>query len=98
MLGTQFGERAMKWTISTEPFIDNDAQGIVVAGGAGFALDLFGRHIRDRADHVLRALVARTLRDESEAEVAEQDIVVSSQQHVFRLHIAVDQLFMMRML
>ena len=91
MLHGDFGEGAAKRAISTEPFVDHDAKGIVVAGRTGMGLDLFGSHGGNGARHVFGILVARTLCDQGNAEVTEQEVAVATDEHVFGLDIPVDQ-------
>ncbi len=61
-------------------------------------LDLLRRHIGQRADNFLHILVARTLRHDGNAKVREQYLFILAQQHVLRLHIAVNQFAVMRKL
>src|SRR5690242_14950685 len=88
----------MKRTVSTEPFIDNNAERILVALSTGLALDLLRGHIGHRASHVLDTLIARTLRDQSDAKVTEQDVVATTEQHIFWFDIAVNHLCLMGVL
>ncbi len=78
MLGTQLGKGATKWAISTQPFIDDNCQGILVTGGAGLALDLLGSHVGNGTNYILRALETRALGNEGDAKIAQQDFVAPS--------------------
>jgi hypothetical protein len=98
MLGTQFDERAVKGSVSAQPFVDHYAERILVAGRARLALDLFGRHVGDCAHYVLGALVAQALGDEGNAKVAQQHGVILSNKHVFWLDVAMNELFIMGIL
>ena len=53
-------------------------------------MNLFGSHICYGAYDILRVLVTRTLRYRSDAEVTQHDLLLSAQQHIFWLDIAVD--------
>src|SRR2546425_8536696 len=88
----------MKGTIPTQPFIDDDTQGILIARGAWMRLDLLGSHICNRSSQVLRLLVAGTLSYQGYAKVTEQDFIVSPEQHILRLDVPVDQLLIMGIL
>src|SRR6266567_3459020 len=88
----------MKRAVSAEPLIDDDAQCILIAGWTGLTVDLLRRHVGYRASHILRALVARTLGDERDTEVAEQDLAASSHEHVLRFDIAVNELLIVGIL
>src|SRR5438874_2118947 len=91
MLGRHFEKRAAKREITAEPLIDNDPERILVTGTMRMRLDLFGSHIGDRACHLLSALVERTMDHHCQAKVAEQYLILSPQQHIAWLHIAVDE-------
>src|SRR5438874_3138495 len=93
MLGTQFSKRAVKGAISAEPFIDDNAQRVLVACRSWFALNLFRSHVGDGANDILSPVVTRTLGNERNAKIAEQNFVVASYQHILGFDIAVNQLF-----
>ena len=59
-------------------------------------MNLFGSHICYGAYDILRVLVTRTLRYRSDAEVTQHDLLLSAQQHIFWLDIAVDHPLLMR--
>ena len=61
-------------------------------------LNLLRGHIGNRAGHLLRHLGQRALRDHRDAEIAEQDLLASSKQQVFRFNVAVDNFLVMRIL
>src|SRR5215472_329651 len=98
MLDSQFRKRAMKGTVSTEPLVDDDAQGILIAGWAWMSLDLFRSHICNRSSYILCMLVAGTLSHQGNAKVTEQDLAASPKQHILWLDIAVDKLLIMGVL
>src|SRR5262249_15193910 len=82
----------------TEPFIGNDAEGILVAGRAGMGGDLFGSHISNGTRHILCAIIMRTMRNQSDPEIAEEDLVMLTNEHILRLDVTVYDLAIMRIL
>ncbi len=92
MLRCHLGHHALKRALAAEPLVDHHAQRILIAGRARVRLNLLRRHIGHRADHLLRVLVARTLRDNRDAKIREQYRVAPIQQHILRLDVAVNQL------
>lgn len=90
MLCDDLGHRAVERAGTAEPFVDDDAQGILVAGGAWMALDLFRCHVGHGPTHVLCALIARTLSDDGDAEVGEEEAVVLTDEHVFGFDVPVN--------
>ena len=61
----------MKRLSTAQPFIDHDAQGILIAGRAGMSLELFRCHVGDGPGCLLDLLGARTLGDDSQAEITQ---------------------------
>src|SRR5579872_6321545 len=98
MLRTQLGEGTVKWCVAAQPFVGYDGESILVAGGPWHTINLFGRHVDDSTHNILRILIQRALRDKRDAKVAEQNVIVAPDQHIFRLDVAVYQSFIMRML
>src|SRR5581483_6191313 len=98
MLRAQFGEGAVERTISCEPLVDDNAQRILVTSGPWLPLDLFGRHVSNSPNHVLSALVARTLGNQGNPEIAEQNLVAPPEQHILWFDITVHQSLFMSML
>jgi len=70
----KLGERSLEGASATEPFVDNDAQGVLVADRSWLVLNLFGRHVGGSADDLLSILVTRTLCDKSDAKIAQADV------------------------
>src|SRR2546428_13769613 len=91
MLTHQLHRPTAERALSTEPFIDHDAQRILITRRARFALQLFGCHIGQRTSSLARYLRASALFHQYQSEVTEQNLVVYPQQHVFRLDIAVNK-------
>ena len=98
MLDGDFAIGALKGTLPTQPFVHHNAKCILIARRTRLALNLFWGHVGDGACHVLGALVARTLGDGGDAEVAEQDLVTPPQQHILWLNIAMDELLIVGIL
>jgi hypothetical protein len=61
-------------------------------------LDLFWSHIRDRPDWNLRAHGRGTVSSRSNAKITEQDIIVSPDEHIFWLDIAMNVLLIVGIL
>src|SRR5437868_1576683 len=98
MLGTQLSKGPMEGTITSQPLVDYNGQGILIAGRARSPLDLLRGHIGHGTDDILCALVTRTLCYQCDAEIAHQYLILSPQQHVFWLHIAMHQLLIVGIL
>src|SRR5437868_6414404 len=98
MLGGNLGKRSRKGSLSGEPFIDDHPKSVLIGGGTRMRLDLLRSHIRDGTDRILGRLIARTLCDDGDAKVTEHHLTVFSHQHVFWLHVAMDQLVFMRIM
>jgi hypothetical protein len=94
MLACNLRKSARKGASAAQPLVDNDAQGVLVAGRAGLALELFRCHISHSTNHVTDTL-ARTLGKCCDAEIAEQDFVTPAQQDILWLDVAMDHLFIM---
>jgi hypothetical protein len=98
MLHGNFGDGAMERATPTEPFVDRDAQGILVAGRSRFALDLFRSHIGEGAGHDLCPLRGGLMGNGGNAEVGEHHFMVSAQQHILRLHVTMNEALVMGVL
>src|SRR5262249_22335050 len=98
MLGTHLDKGPIEGTSPTQPLIGDDPQSILITGGAGFALNLFRGHVSYSAGKHLRALIARTLRNQGQAKITEQDLVVTSHQQVLRLDVAMNEFLIMSIL
>src|ERR1700693_5402674 len=77
--------------VSTEPLIDNNCQGILVAFRARFAANLLRSHIMDGAGGINGGHRGRTMRKSHNAEIAQEERAIGIEQHIFRLDIAVNQ-------
>ncbi len=58
VLGGNPNKRAAKVETTAEPFVDDNTQRILITRRTRLALNLFGGHVGDGADHVLGVLVA----------------------------------------
>ena len=63
---------------------------------AWMCLYLFGSHVRDGTRDIFSTLVGTTLRGEGDAKIAQQDLVVAPQQHIFGLDVSMNQSLRMR--
>src|SRR2546421_999790 len=88
----------MKRVSTAQPLINQDAQGILIAGRPGMSLELLRRHIGDGSSGLLELLGTCTLCDDGQTEVAQQDLVVAPQQEVLGLDVAMNQALCMGIL
>ena len=72
MFGNNLGKGTLKRAVSTQPFVDDDSERVLIASRARVSLDLFRCHVCDGASHILAALVTRTLSYNGSAKVTEQ--------------------------
>src|SRR5437764_6405200 len=98
MLKRDLKIKAMKRYIAAEPFIDYDAQRVLVTSRTRFPFELLRCHIGYRTSPILKVYGISALGNNSETKIAQQDFIIGSQQHILGLDIAVDQLFIMRIL
>src|SRR5579859_7076267 len=89
---------SLKRAVPTEPFIDDDPQCVLIAGGTRMALDLLGSHVQDRPRDVLRVLREGTMCGQRNTKIAEQHLLPRSHQHVFWLHVTVNESLVMSIL
>lgn len=61
VLGSYLHWRPMKGPVSAQPFIEHNAQGILITGGTGSAVDLLRGHIRKGTGQLLRRLRSSAL-------------------------------------
>jgi hypothetical protein len=98
MLECNLCKRSLKRSIPAEPFIDNHPQCVLIAGRTRVASDLLGSHVEDRTRDMLRVLGEGTMRRQCNSKIAEKHLLPGSQQHVFWLHVAVNEPLVMRIL
>src|SRR5262249_15645819 len=77
---------------AAEPFIDDNAQCILIASGTGFAVELLWSHVQWSADDVLHSHRKRAMGRNCNAKIAQQNLIVASHQHIFRFDMAMDKL------
>src|SRR6266702_236237 len=76
---------------STEPFVSYNAKGILIGGLAGFPANLLRGHVMESARHLLGGEQIRRWRQQRQAKIAEQQLLLFTQQQVFWFDIAVDK-------
>src|SRR5579885_1382255 len=96
MLCQHLSPGPLEWGHTTEPLIDNNRQGILIAGRACLALHLFWCQIGCSAYVFLGSLIIWTLEDHRDAKVAEQHLIARVEQHIFGLDASMDALLPMR--
>ncbi len=74
-----------------EPLIDDDTQRVLITGGARFSPDLLRGRVVHRARIGLGRQGRSAMSHGRNAKVREQDLIVLSNEHVFRFYIAMDQ-------
>src|SRR2546428_13755313 len=79
-----------KGTLTTQPFVDDNSQGILISSGNWLPLPLLGCHVQRCPYCLLCSLGIGTMSHCRDAKVAEQDLVVSPKEDVLWLDIAVD--------
>src|SRR6266571_1700992 len=97
MLVNHLIEGAAKRPGTREPLVDNDAQGVLVAGYTGHALQLLWSGVRDGALEVFQDSI-QVLGFDGDTEIAEQNFVIWAEQHVVRFDVAMDQFLIMDVL
>ncbi len=74
MLRGDLDQRSLERALSAQPFIEHDAQGILIAGWTRLAVDLLRCHVSKRADHLFGRLRARALSQQDQAKIAQQNL------------------------
>src|SRR6266516_5607724 len=74
VLGHNLRQRPLKRAIPSEPFVDDNAQRILVTGWARLALNLFRSYIEGCSRNLLDALRERMPGEHAQAKVTEQDV------------------------
>ena len=98
MFGNGLRKCPLKRPGSAQPLIDHDAQRVLITGWTRMSLNLLRRHISNCTCRIQRTLTASTLSYNSNAKVAEQDLITSPQQYIFWLDVPVDQLLIVGIL
>src|SRR5258708_6323185 len=98
MLHSNLCKGAIKGTLATEPFIDDNAQRVLITCWAGMRFDLLGSHVGNGSSHIVWLLEARALGYQGNAKVAEHHLVVWPEQHVFWLDVSMNNPVLMSVL
>src|SRR5437899_11127349 len=98
MLHGNLGKGAMEGTLATEPFIDDNAQRVLITCRAGVRFDLLGGHVSNSSSQITWLLVTRALGHQGNAKVTEHHLIVWPEQHVFWLDISMNNLVLMSVL
>src|SRR5258708_35990052 len=89
---------SLEGALAAQPFVDDNPQGILVAGRTWFALVLLRRHIGRSASLILCALERSTVEDDGNPKITEQKLIVESDEHILRLDVAMDHFVAMGVL
>jgi hypothetical protein len=81
-----------------QPFVEDNPQRVLIAGRARLRLKMLRGHVSHGPRHLFQFCRLGAVRQQRDAKVAEQQPIVPPQQHIFWLHISMDQLLVMRML
>src|SRR5258706_10135739 len=76
-----------KGTLATQPFVDNNSQGILISSRNRPSLPLFGCHVQCCSNRLFRSLGIGIMSYSSDAKVTEQDFVLCSKEYVLWLDI-----------
>src|SRR5258706_14780129 len=98
MFDGDFRRGAAKWTLSTQPFVGHDAERVLIAGRYRMRPQLLRRHVGNGPGYIWGVPGTRARSHQSDAEVAQQDFVAATHQHVLWFDIAVDHLPVVRVL
>src|SRR3984893_16762973 len=99
MLRSDLKRCASKRGRAAKPFIDNDPQGVLITGRSGTTLQLFWckveRCSRDLLSHFVGTVRMGMLSKQRQTKVTEQDSILSTDEHIFRFDITVDETLVM---
>ena len=102
MLHSNLDRRTSEWPLSTEPFVDDHPQGILITRRLGFPLQLLRSQVERGSCDLLRqrtgAVGLRMGSQYRHAKITEQDLAPRAKQHIPRLDIAVDKMLLMGIL
>src|SRR5262245_49677971 len=100
MLACHLAKRPLERSISTQPLVDDDAQRILVGGVTRFASKLLRSHVGYSSLYFMCAFILGEciLGYLYNAKVAQQDFITPPEQHILRLHIAMNELLAMGIL
>src|SRR6266496_2913322 len=86
-----YSRRTLEWVHATEPLVNDYSQGVLITGWTWFSPELLGCHVCRGTRRIGWALLVRTLSQDGNTKVTEQDLIVSPQQHVLWFDISMDQ-------
>src|ERR1700674_5592574 len=99
MLRSDLKRGTLKRRRTAKPFIDNDPQGVLITCRSGTALQLFWckveRCSRDLLGYFMGTVRMGMLSKQRQTKVTEQDRILSTDEHIFRFDITVDQMLVM---
>ncbi len=90
MVLEDFPLRSLKWAHPAEPFVDHNPQSILVTGWLGLATNLFRSHICRTSPQALGTERLFNRSDDGHAKITEQELTTWPDEHIRRLHIAVN--------
>src|SRR3984893_14176231 len=99
MLRSDLKGGATKRRRTAKPFIDNDPQRVLITCRSGTALQLFWRKVERGSRHLLGYFMGTVrmgmLSKQRQTKVTEQDIILSTDEHIFRFDITMDETLVM---
>ncbi len=95
MLTQHLKQGAMKGGFATEPLIDQHTYGVLIARGAGSALDLFGSHVDGGPSLTLGRERVQAVLNHCNTKITEHDFIIGREQHIFWFDIAMDHTLLM---
>src|SRR5436190_14079931 len=98
MLANDLTFAPSEWVSAGQPLICNDGERILIAGIAGPAINLLRCHVGKRTRYIVDHLSIKFLASNGDTEVGQEYLTSFSQQHVFRLDVAVNHPSVVRVL
>src|SRR5437660_8904025 len=86
---------ALERTLSAKPLIGHNAEGILIAGKSGFALNLLWSHIGPCASMLLGTERFRSGSKQCDSEVTQQHLLILVEQHILWFDVPVDEIALM---
>src|SRR6266480_4850701 len=90
MLIHQLQGSSYKGTLTTQPLIDDDPQGILVSGRNWFPLPLLRSHVARCTNRIFRLLRIGAMSHHRNAKITEQNFVVQTKEYILGFHIAMN--------
>src|ERR1700694_1293569 len=98
VLSSYFDGGTLIGQLTTEPFVNDYTERVLVTGGAWVGFNLLRRHVAHCPGDIFCTLIERTLGNNCNAKVAEHNLVTPPKQDILRLNITVNHLFIMSIL